>query len=172
MNPTGTQIHYYFVCIRKLWLSANGIQMEHTSDRVYEGKLIHENTYSQRSERYKEIQIESIKIDFFDSKNKIIHEIKKSSKLHKSHLWQLKYYIMILENAGIDGVSGILEYPKERKKEEVFLSQYDKNYIDEMIFEIKKIISMTDVPMIKQKTICKKCAYCDFCWSGEIHEQI
>lgn len=170
MNVTGTQIHYYFVCIRKLWLSANGIQMEHTSDRVYEGKLIHENTYSQRSDRFQEVQIESIKIDFFDARNKIIHEIKKSSKLHDSHLWQLKYYIKVLERSGVVGVSGILEYPKERKKEDVFLSDYDRDYLDELVDEIKELINLTEVPVVKKITICKKCAYCDFCWSGEINE--
>jgi len=170
MNVTGTQIHYYFVCIRKLWLSANGIQMEHTSDRVYEGKLIHENTYSQRSDRFQEVQIESIKIDFFDARNKIIHEIKKSNKLHDSHLWQLKYYIKVLERAGVEGVSGILEYPKERKKEDVFLSDYDRDYLDELVDEIKELISKKEVPVVDKKIICKKCSYCDFCWSGEINE--
>lgn len=37
--PTGTHFNYYMVCHRKLWLFANGINMEHTSDLVYEGKL-------------------------------------------------------------------------------------------------------------------------------------
>ena len=38
--------------------------MEHTSDLVYEGKLIHETSYPQRSERYEELEIDGIKIDF------------------------------------------------------------------------------------------------------------
>lgn len=42
MKVTGTHFNYYQVCKRKLWLFANGITMEHTSDLVYEGKLIHE----------------------------------------------------------------------------------------------------------------------------------
>lgn len=170
MNVTGTQIHYFFSCKKQLWLFANGIQMEHSSDIVYDGKLLHENTYSQRSDRFQEIQIDSIKIDFFDSKNKIIHEIKRSSKLHDSHLWQLKYYIMVLERAGVEGVSGILEYPKERKKEEVFLSDYDRDYLDELVEQIKELISKTEVPIVKYMMRCKKCSYCDFCWSNEINE--
>ena len=37
---TATHINYYHVCHRKLWLFSNGIQMEHTSETVQEGKLI------------------------------------------------------------------------------------------------------------------------------------
>ena len=69
MNITGTHINYYFTCIRELWLFINSINMEHTSDLVYEGKLIHENSYPQRSEKYTEIEMEGIKIDYYDSKN-------------------------------------------------------------------------------------------------------
>lgn len=75
---TGTHFNYYHICHRKLWLFAKGINMEHNSDLVFEGKLIHENTYTYRSERFKEIELSGIKIDFYDPKNKIIHEIKKS----------------------------------------------------------------------------------------------
>ena len=122
MIITGTHFNYFFVCHRKLWLFANGIQMEHTSDLVYEGRLIHESSYPQRSDRYSEIEIEGIKIDYFDTKNKIIHEVKKSDKMEAAHEWQLKYYIYILKNNGIDNVRGLLEYPKLRKTEEISLS--------------------------------------------------
>lgn len=67
--------------------------MEHTSDLVYEGKILHENSYPQRSERYEELEIEGIKIDYYDTRNKVIHEIKKSDKMDAAHEWQLKYYI-------------------------------------------------------------------------------
>ncbi|MEG1567516.1 MAG: Dna2/Cas4 domain-containing protein, partial [Anaerovoracaceae bacterium] len=45
MKFTGTYFNYYYLCKRKLWLFANGICFEHTSDLVFEGKLIHENAY-------------------------------------------------------------------------------------------------------------------------------
>ena len=167
MQITGTHFNYYFSCQRQLWLFANSIQMEHTSDTVYEGKLIHETTYPQRSAKYEEISIEGIKIDFYDAKNKVIHEIKKSPKLHEAHIWQLKYYIYILVQAGIEGVSGILEYPKERKTEEVFLSTIDVERIKEIENEITKIINSEKVPSIEKKARCKNCSYYDFCFVGE-----
>ena len=93
MNLIGTHFNYYQVCKRKLWLFANGIRMEHTSDLVYDGKLIHENSYPQRSSKYEEIEIDGIKVDYYDALHKTIHEIKKSDKVDIAHEWQLKYYI-------------------------------------------------------------------------------
>ena len=164
---TGTHFNYYLVCHRKLWLFANNIQMEHTNDAVTEGKLIHETSYPQRPDRYEEIQIEGIKIDFYDAKNKVIHEIKKSSKLHEAHIWQLKYYIYVFQKNGIEGVSGILEYPKERKTEEIYLSSIDVVRIKEIENEIKEIIEAKKVPPVINAPRCKKCAYYDFCYVGE-----
>jgi len=168
MNVTGTHIHYFFNCKRQLWLFANGIQMEHTSDTVFEGKLLHETSYAQRSEKYKEVQIGSIKVDFYDFKKKIIHEIKKSSKMKDSHVWQLKYYILVFERAGIEEVSGILEYPKERSTEEIYLTNIDREFLEELEQKIDLLIHDENVPKVDFMPKCKRCSYCDFCWSGEV----
>ena len=64
MNITATLINLYHVCHRELWLHANEIRMEHTSDIVAEGKLIGDNAYPQRSERYTELAFDGVKIDF------------------------------------------------------------------------------------------------------------
>ncbi|MBP8993607.1 MAG: CRISPR-associated protein Cas4, partial [Bacteroidales bacterium] len=111
MIMTGTHFNYYQVCKRKLWLFANGINMEDTSDLVYDGKLIHETSYPQRSERYEEVEIDGIKIDYYDARNKVIHEMKRSDKVEEAHIWQVKYYIYVLERNGMKDVSGLLEYP-------------------------------------------------------------
>lgn len=126
MNITGTHFNYYQVCKRKLWLFANGLNMEHTSDLVYDGKLIQETSYPQRSERYEELEMGGIKIDFYDARNKIIHEIKRSDKVEIAHEWQVKYYIYVLEKTGVEGVLGILEYPTLRHTARVTLSDDDR----------------------------------------------
>lgn len=167
MQITGTHFNYYFICRRKLWLFVKGIHMEHTSDLVYEGKLIHETSYQQRSEKYEEVQIGGIKVDYYDTKNKVIHELKKSNKIETAHEWQLKYYIYVFEKAGIDGVSGILEYPKLRKKEEIYLSDIDRERIVEIETDIEKIINSENCPPVIDSKICKKCSYFDFCFIQE-----
>ena len=83
MSITGTHFNYYQLCHRKLWLFANGINMEQESDLVYEGKLVHESSYPQRTSKYEEVEIDGIKVDYYDAKNKVIHE-KKSSKVNKN----------------------------------------------------------------------------------------
>ena len=167
MDITGTHINYYFVCKRKLWLFANSMQMEHSSDLVYEGKMIHEVSYPQRSAKYEEVAIGGIKIDFYDKKNKVIHEIKKSPKLKNAHIWQLKYYIYVFQKAGITGVSGILEYPKQRKLEEVHLSKDDIERLNEIEQEIISIIHSDEAPEMVKMTRCEQCSYYDFCMSDE-----
>ena len=164
---TGTHFNYYLICHRKLWLFANGIQMEHTSDLVYEGKLIHETSYPQRSERYSEITLDGIKIDYYDSKNKVVHEVKKSDSHEEAHEWQVKYYIHVLESNRVEGVTGILEYPKMREAKEIILSNRDREEIVEFEKDIERIIESEISPeRLKQKQ-CKNCSYFDFCWSGE-----
>ena len=141
--------------------------MEHTSDLVYEGKLLHETSYAQRSERYEELEIEGIKIDFYDARNKVVHEIKKSDKIETAHEWQVKYYISVLERNGVEGVTGILEYPTMRHTQQVVLTDADRKRIDEIEKEIEKIIQDDKCPSIINSKICKNCSYYEFCYIGE-----
>jgi CRISPR-associated exonuclease Cas4 len=141
--------------------------MEHTSDLVYEGKLIHETSYPQRPERYEELEIDGCKIDFYDARNKIVHEIKKSDKMETAHEWQLKYYIYVLERNGIKGVTGILEYPVLRKTSCIELTDEDRLKIGEMEKEIQELIEAEGCPSGITDKICKNCSYYDFCYVGE-----
>jgi CRISPR-associated exonuclease Cas4 len=167
MNISGTHFNYYHVCKRKLWLFAAGIFMEHTSDLVYEGKLIHEKSYPQRTERYEELEIDGCKIDYYDSHNKIIHEIKKSDKIESANEWQLKYYIFILKSNEIHGVTGILEYPALRHKSKVVLTNDDSIKIQKIKTEIETIISSDNCPSRIDSKICRNCSYYEFCYIGE-----
>lgn len=164
---TGTHFNYYHICHRKLWLFVNGITMEHTSDAVYEGKLIHETSYPQRAARYQEIEIEGIKIDYYDPINKVVHEIKKSDKIEQAHEWQLKFYILVLERHGVEGVTGILEYPVLRKRDVIELTDDDRSYIIETEKRIEEITSNTQCPPLLKTKVCKSCSYYDFCYSTE-----
>lgn len=168
MRIIGTHFNYYLICHRKLWLFANGINMESTSDLVYEGKLIHENSYQRRSEKYQEIELDGIKIDYYDPKTKTVHEIKKSDKYEQAHEWQLKYYLYVLDKNGIGEVKGLLEYPLLHSTTQVNLSNEGRIQIDNFINEISLIIQNEVCPERKSKSRCRNCSYFDFCWSSEI----
>lgn len=164
---TGTHFNYYQVCHRKLWLFANGINMEHTSELVYEGKLLHESAYPQRSERYEELEIEGCKIDFYDARNRVVHEIKKSDKIETAHEWQVKYYIRVLERNGVDGVTGILEYPTMRHTQKVEIDEADRKQIEEMEKDIENLIQSETCPAVINSKICRNCSYYEFCYVVE-----
>lgn len=167
MTIMGTHIVYLHVCHRKLWLFANEIRMEHTSDVVSEGKWIGETTYTQRSQQFQELEIGGSKIDFYDARRKIVHEVKKSDKAEQAHRAQVKYYLWLLEREGIIGATGILEYPKQRKTEQVELTDDDRLRIPQWIAEIERIISSNQCPPTINKPVCKRCSYYEFCYVGQ-----
>ena len=157
---TATQINYYFVCKRELWLFSHQINMEHTSELVELGKLLHESSYKREK---KEIQIGPIKIDFI-GKDGVIHEIKKTPSVEKAHAWQLKYYISYLKKLGVENLRGEIDYPKLKKRTEIVLSKEDEIELEQILKDIEEIISKEEVPEVINKSICKKCSYYELCY--------
>lgn len=158
---SGTIFYYYFVCKRKLWFFSNGIQLEEDNEDVILGKLIDENSYSKE---LKHILIDNtVNIDFIKDW-KILHEVKKQKSIEEAGIWQLKYYLYFLKIRGINIEKGILDYPKLKKREEVFLSENDEKKIKEILSEIEKITVMEKPPELEKLKICKKCAYFEYCY--------
>lgn len=157
---TGTQIAYYTICHRKLWLFSKNISMEHSSELVEIGKIIHENSYTRKR---KEINLEGIKIDLLEAKRGIIHEVKKSKSLEEAHLRQLQYYIYYFHQLGIN-IEGIIDYPKLKKRERVILNGDDISKIESTILNIKEIIGKEKIPDAINKPYCKRCSYYEFCY--------
>lgn len=169
-HVTGTLISYYFYCKRRMWLHANDIRFEDTSDDVAMGRLIEDSTYLQRDSNYEQVELDGIKIDFYDHKNRVIHETKKSPKFEQTHIWQLKYYMYVLLKNGMEGVTGLLEYPTERKTHKIELSSDDVVEIDRMVSEIKRIIQSEGCPSLMKSVRCKNCSYYEFCYITEEDE--
>lgn len=176
MNITAILINLFNVCPRECWLHANGITMEHTSDIVYDGKLLHETSYPQRADRYEEMLISAEyddmtllgQIDYFDARNNIIHETKRSNKVEKAHEWQVKFYLWLLELNGVENATGLLEYPNLRKTDEVFLSDEDRERLKKSVSEIKILIESDVCPPTINAKICKSCSYEEFCYANEV----
>lgn len=161
MIITGTMIHYYFVCEKKLWYFLNGINLENYDENIKIGTLIDKYSYEREN---KNLMIdENINIDFIRDW-KIIHEIKKSDKLEELFIWQVKYYIYILRKYGVNIESGLLDYPKQKKRTKVFLDEEDEEKLENIFKEIEKIKNQKNIPIVKYKNYCKKCAYYEFCY--------
>ena len=117
--------------------------------------------------QYEELEIDGCKIDFYDVKNKIIHEIKKSDKMEIAHQWQVKYYIYVLECNGIEGATGVLEYPVLRHKSQIILTDNDRTEIRKIKTEIEIITSSDNCPPMLDNKICRNCSYHEFCYITE-----
>lgn len=166
MLPTGTQFNYYIVCHRKLWLFSHGVGMEHTSGLVDEGREIHEHAYPQRAAKWQELDLGVAKIDYYDVKQRVVHEIKKSPVKEEAHIMQVKYYLYLMHKLGIKDASGIIEYPEMRETVPV---KFDDSLIGEIENSISSIASINAgaCPGLLAKSRCRNCSYEDFCWSGE-----
>ena len=170
---TATHINYYKICHRKLWLFSHGITMEHTSELVSDGKLLHETSYSQRAQKHTEITLEATfcgvalrgKVDFYDHKTKTIHETKRGKSMEQAHIWQLRFYIWLFVLNGMDGVCGIIEYPKLRERHRVALSEEDILFFEREIPKINRfLVQETSCPSVLNVSLCKKCSYYEFCY--------
>lgn len=161
---TATYINYYHICKHKLWLFSHGISMEHSSGLVAEGKVLHDTVYKQRPAKYREVLLNGSKIDYYDAKAKVVHEVKKSDSMYEVDVWQVKYYIWLFELNGILGVIGKIEYPYLRETKKVMLEEKDKTYLKRVLQEVENIIAGASPPHRIKKSICPRCAYHDFCW--------
>lgn len=159
----GTQINYYFICKTKLWLFSHNIQMEQESDNVKLGKTLHENSYKKENE----VLIDNlINVDFIKNNNPIeIHEVKKTQSMKKSHEFQLLYYIYYLKNEkGLNNIVGYLNYPENRKKIKIELTDEKEKELNDVLEDINNIIN-SNIPKPKKSRICRKCAYFEFCFA-------
>lgn len=159
----GVKFNYYYVCKRKLWLFDKGISMENDNDRVLQGKIVHENSYNRANK--KEILIDNmIRLDILE--NNYVKEVKISSKMGKSDKMQLLYYLYYLKSMGVNK-KGTINYVKEKRIEEIELTEKDELEIEDTLVHIKNILNMNKPPEIIKLPYCKKCAYYEFCYVKE-----
>jgi CRISPR-associated exonuclease Cas4 len=160
----GIKVNYYFICKRKLWLFNKGISMENTSDRVLQGKVVHENSYQRAN--HKEVLIDDlIKVDIIDKD--FVKEVKISSKMKIPDRMQLLYYLYYLKQKGICK-KGTINYVKEKKVEELELTEADEKEIEKTLIYIKEILALPKPPKAEKLPYCKKCSYHDYCYVREV----
>lgn len=159
----GTQVAYYIVCKRKLWLFTRGISFEHLSEWVALGKLLDERSF--KRDREEGFYDEPVKVDFIRRREGlVIHEIKHSRAIETAHELQVKYYIYYMRKKGLKVSRGILHYPKAKQIKEVVLSAEDEELIEKALRHMGEILSLEKPPPVVEKPYCKRCAYEAFCY--------
>ena len=85
LHISGTEVHYYVLCPRKLWWYSHGLEQEHVTggvgqENVALGTLLHQESYPDKA--CKDILIDGlIRLDFTEDGK--IHEIKRAKAARK-----------------------------------------------------------------------------------------
>jgi CRISPR-associated exonuclease Cas4 len=157
------------LCERKLWWFSHGFMQEHDSDLVAEGRHLQEESFSHRR---KEVMLDgALRLDGVETEGEgveavvTVHEVKKSRAGKRAQRLQLLYYLHALQQRGVERVRGVLEYPREKRREEVSLTPADVTEVEatlQRVQEVRALPSPPDVP--EPMSLCRKCAYQELCW--------
>jgi len=162
LKINGTLIDCYYICRRETWLMARHIIPDEDNPYLEMGRLINDTSYKRNR---KQVHLENVVLDLtrLDEDKIVIGEVKKSSRATHAARMQLCYYLYVLREYGIDA-EGELLFPKEKKKEKVFLTDETIKELEEAMEDIRNIASEETPPPPVKIGYCTNCAYREFCW--------
>lgn len=153
------------ICPRQAWLLSRQLTADQQNTYLDIGRFISEESFTREK---KEIYIPDLaaKIDYIKRKDGtlFVAEVKKSSATMTSGIEQLKYYMYLLSQKGIK-TKGIIKIPKEKKSEEIELTEEDKDRISKKVHEITLLLAQNNPPPALRISYCKHCAHYEFCFS-------
>ena len=170
---TGTQLNYFLVCHRKLWLFSHGIEMERENEAVQLGKQIGARAYGREK---KEVDLQGTAVlDWVEHRPGddgvlTVHEVKKSRAMNQAHRLQMLSYLDHLREKGV-AARGVIDYPEIKARETVELDDAGRTLLQRARQDAARIVQSEQAPprldaidpgKIK---LCLKCAYCDFCYA-------
>ncbi len=165
---TGTHLNYLVVCHRKLWLYANGIEMERENENVQIGKQIGAVAFGREK---KEINLDNqIVLDWAEAKVGddgvlTIHEVKKSRAVNEAHRLQMLFYLDFLRAKGV-AARGVIDYPEIKQRESIELDEAGEALLQDALIQVRAIIESEGAPPRLDKiSFCSKCAYFDLCYA-------
>ena len=157
-----TVFYSYKVCRRQAWLYYHGIYSDPDFELFVLGRLVHETSYKREK---KEIVVDQlIKVDLVN--DKLVAEIKRSSRYIEAAKLQLAYYLYYLKRKKGMELDGILLFPKERKREKVVLTNELEKEIELLLREIGKVLK-GGIPQAERIPYCDSCSFFYFCWAQE-----
>jgi CRISPR-associated exonuclease Cas4 len=104
-----------------------------------------------------------LRLDFTD--DGVVHEIKKSKGGQRATLFQLLYYLYYLKHEKGIETTGVIDYPKQRRRDEVVLTPELEKEVEAILSTLRDTREMRTPPMVdKPMPVCKKCSYQELCW--------
>jgi len=167
LRSSGTEVHYYVLCPRKLWWFSHGMEQEHVQgsqgqENVALGQLLHKDSYPDKTR--KDILIDDLpRLDFTEGRE--VHEIKKSKGGQRATLFQMLYYLYYLKHEKRIETTGVIDYPKLRRRQEVVLTPELEAEVERALAGVQAVREMPTPPKVSEPMpICKRCAYQELCW--------
>nr|BCX01848.1 MAG: CRISPR-associated protein Cas4 [Bacteroidota bacterium] len=162
LRTSGIKINYWVICSRKVWFYAKGLWMEPLSERVALGRLLHERVYRGLSRR--EVLLDNlIRIDVLEGEDRVL-EVKYSRKLVRAARLQVGYYLLYLHRRGAGKLTGELRFPRERRREEVYLDPELEQEVVHALRGVQEIEALPTPPAAGFMPLCRRCAYAELCW--------
>jgi CRISPR-associated exonuclease Cas4 len=160
-NINAYVFYSYQVCPREAWLYFHHIDSSKEHPFLALGRLVHEMSYQRER---KELFIDNLlKIDLIH--NKLVAEVKKSSRHKRAALLQLGYYLYYLKHEKGIEMKGVLLFPKEKKRQDVELTAELEKEIQKLLEEMKQVLFSEKPPPAQRVRYCRVCAFYEFCWS-------
>ena len=76
----------------------------------------------------------------------------------------LIYIYYLKKEKGLNNITGYLNYPENRKKIKIELTDEKEKELNDVLEDINNIIN-SNIPKPKKTRICRKCAYFEFCFA-------
>jgi len=164
MNIPPSIYNAFNICPRQAWLMSRQLTADQQNEFLIVGRLIDETTFAREKKKIYIPEFNAM-IDLIIKEGKIVFigEIKKSSRTLKTGIEQLKYYLYVIKQKGINA-HGIIKIPKEKKSVKVELTSEDEITIKERLEKLNKLLQQEIPPEPKKIRFCSKCAHFEFCW--------
>lgn len=159
LRITGVMIQYYHVCKRELWFASRNLEIDRENPTVVRGTRVDETAYEESRQN---LHLGMISLDLLEDGRVV--EVKPSSTLTEPARMQLSYYLWYLDRVAGIQKEGVLAHPRERKREEVTLSETRVKKVEDTIRGIHGVVTRKMPPPAEEKPFCESCAYHDFCW--------
>ncbi len=104
-------------------------------------------------------------VDWAELAKGIIHETKKGKAPARAEEAQVRYYMWWMRNHGMEIHTGIIHYPKQKRTRKLSWTQDMERAVLNDLAEARKVVKATTPPAFNARSICKSCAYQEFCFA-------
>ena len=90
-----------------------------------------------------------IRLDFFD--DEAVHDIKKGRSMEEAHRAQLLYYLWYLKRKGVEGLKGVINYPKQKRSVELELTPEAEKQVEDGCIRYRRWCNMRRPPWLRNR---------------------